>query len=166
VAFRLREFKKADFDTLWRIDQECFDAQMAYSRPEMAFYMRRAKAFTIVAEDVDAGSNGDPEAGRAAGIIGFIVAEARQPAGHIITIDVVAEARRLGVGAALLLAAEARLRQSGSVAVSLETAVNNAPAIRFYKKMGYFVGKTIRGYYSNQLDALVMEKDLGPAPGS
>ena len=35
------QFEKGDFDTLWRIDQACFDPQLAYSRPEMAFYMRR-----------------------------------------------------------------------------------------------------------------------------
>ena len=44
--------------------------------------------------------------------------------------------------------------------VGLETAVNNEAAIRFYKQKGYFVEKTVRGYYSNQLDALVMRKTL------
>ena len=52
------------------------------------------------------------------------------------------------------------LLKSGAVEVELETAVNNEAAIRFYKRKGYFVGKTVRGYYSNQLDALVMGKDL------
>jgi len=73
---------------------------------------------------------------------------------------VIAAARRLGVGSAMLDAAEARLRESGAEAVALEVAVNNEAAIRFYKEKGYFVEKTVRGYYSNQLDALVMEKAL------
>jgi ribosomal protein S18 acetylase RimI-like enzyme len=38
--------------------------------------------------------------------------------------------------------------------------VNNDAAIRFYKQKGYFVERTVRGYYSNQLDALVMAKPL------
>ncbi len=50
VSFRIRQFEKADFDTLWRIDQACFDPQLAYSRPELAFYMRRPGSFTLVAE--------------------------------------------------------------------------------------------------------------------
>ncbi len=50
VSFRIREFEKADFDTLWRIDQACFDPQLAYSRTELAFYMRRPGSFTLVAE--------------------------------------------------------------------------------------------------------------------
>src|SRR5258708_32951976 len=50
VLFRIRQFERADFDTLWRIDQACFDPQLAYSRPEMAFYMRRPGSFPLVAE--------------------------------------------------------------------------------------------------------------------
>ena len=71
-----------------------------------------------------------------------------------------AEARRGGVGTGLLLAAERRLQQAGAVVVELETPVNNATAIRFYKQMGYFVEKAVTGYYSNQMDALVMRKEL------
>jgi ribosomal-protein-alanine N-acetyltransferase len=152
VPFRIRKFQKTDFDTLWRIDQACFDAQMAYSRPELAFYMQRPGAFTLVVED-----DGDS---KTSSVLGFIVAEARRQNGHIITIDVVAEARRLGVGSALLTAAEKQLLGAGANTVALETAVNNDPAIRFYKGKGYFVEKTVPGYYSGQLDALRMVKDL------
>ena len=165
VKFRIRQFEKADFDTLWGIDQACFDPQLAYSRPEMAFYMRRPRSFTLVA---DAAGGEVPRNGGAtaavpgSGILGFIVAETRRKVGHIITIDVVAEARREGVGSALLRAAEDRLLQAGAVAVALETPVNNEAAIRFYKQKGYFVEKTVPGYYSNHMDALVMMKELAP----
>jgi ribosomal-protein-alanine N-acetyltransferase len=158
VSFRTRDFCRADFETVWRIDQACFDPELAYSRSELAFYMRRPGAFTLVAESEggDVSGNGSTERRT----IGFVVAEARGKAGHIITIDVVAEARRAGIGSGLLLAAEKRLQQAGAVVVHLETPVNNVPAIRFYKKKGYFVEKTVAGYYSNQMDALVMRKEL------
>lgn len=149
VLFRIREFARADFETLWRIDQACFDPQLAYSRRELTFYLRRAGALAWVAE----GDNG---------ILGFIVAEFQRNAGHIITIDVIAEARRAGVGSKLLGAAEQKLLQAGAATVALETPVNNEAAIRFYKRHGYFVEKTVPGYYSGQLDALVMTKDLAP----
>ena len=77
----------------------------------------------------------------------------------------VAEARRLGVGSALLTAAEERLLEAGAKAVALETAVNNDAAIRFYKEKGYFVEKTVRGYYSGQVDALEMVKELTKEKG-
>ena len=163
VRFRIRQFEKADFDTLWRIDQACFDPQLAYSRPEMAFYMRRPGSFTLVAEGEGGEVAGDGDYGPAA-ILGFIVAETRRKSGHIITIDVVAEARRAGVGSALLQAAEEQLLRAGAVAVALETPVNNEAAIRFYKQKGYFVEKTVAGYYSNQMDALVMTKELARSP--
>lgn len=147
MSFLIRQFEKTDFDTLWRIDQACFDPQLAYSRPELAFYMRRPGSFSLVAE-------GD------GGILGFIVAEGRRKTGHIITIDVVAKARRAGVGSALLQTAEEQLVRAGAIAVALETPVNNEAAIRFYKEKGYFVEKTVAGYYSGQLDALVMTKEL------
>jgi ribosomal-protein-alanine N-acetyltransferase len=130
---------------------------------ELAFYMRRPGAFTLVAEAEDGEVSGNGTTQRP--ILGFIVAEARRNTGHIITIDVVAEARRGGIGSGLLLAAEQRLQQAGAAAVELETPVNNATAIRFYKQMGYFVEKTVTGYYSNQTDALVMRKELEVVAG-
>jgi ribosomal protein S18 acetylase RimI-like enzyme len=176
VPFDIRRFEKRDFETLWQIDQACFDPQLAYSRPELAFYMRRPSAFTLVAEKDASGPLGkdstSSESGVGRKILGFIVAEKRRQTGHIITIDVIVEARRLGVGSSLLAAAETELREGGAAAVELETAVNNEAAIRFYKQKGYFVEKTVRGYYSNHLDALVMSKALieaemegAPAPG-
>lgn len=147
VPYRIREFKKAEFDILWRIDQACFDPQLAYSRPELALYMRRPGAFTLVAEIESE-------------IVGFVVAETQRKNGHIITIDVVEKARRTGVGSALLQSAEDRLREAGAIAVALETPVNNDAAIRFYKQKGYFVEKTVAGYYSGQLNALVMRKEF------
>lgn len=162
MSFRIRPFQKTDFDVLWRIDQICFDPQLAYSRPELAVYMRRPGAFTLVAESrTGEVSQND---GEQAKIIGFIVAEARRQTGHIITIDVLPEARRAGIGSSLLQAAEDRLRQAGAAIVELETAVDNAAAIQFYKRKEYFVEKTVPGYYSNHLDALVMRKDLAAAP--
>lgn len=147
---------------LWGIDQICFEPQLAYSKMELAVYMRRPGSFTLVAETADAARSDDRT-----GILGFVVAESRRKAGHIITIDVIPEARCTGLGSALLSAAESQLKSQGAIGVALETAVNNLSAIRFYKKHGYFVEKTVPGYYSNHLDALVMRKELsGEAAGS
>jgi ribosomal protein S18 acetylase RimI-like enzyme len=182
VRFRIRQFKKADFPTLWQIDQACFEPQLAYSQAELAFYMRRPGSFTLVAEEEAAiegdkvnegdkvkdrgeGGSAGGERGSAgeiaeSGILGFIVAENRHQTGHIITIDVIDWARRTGVGSALLEATEGKLLRAGATSVALETPVNNAAAIRFYKSEGYYVEKTVAGYYSNQMDALVMTKEL------
>jgi ribosomal-protein-alanine N-acetyltransferase len=86
--------------------------------------------------------------------------------GHIITIDVRAEARRHGVGSVLLKSAEDQLRTFGCVAVRLETAVDNIGALSFYKRHGYHVIKTIPHYYSTGVDALLLEKHLLSPPST
>ena len=155
VAFTVRDFQLEDFENLWRIDQECFPPGISYSRQELRFYVRRRGAITLVAvRDREEPAAGSGEIG------GFIVAHPGHT-GHIVTIDVVASARRSGVGSLLLRATEDRLRSAGSSAVSLETAVDNLSALAFYKRHGYSVVKTIPRYYSNGVDALVLQKDLG-----
>jgi ribosomal-protein-alanine N-acetyltransferase len=168
VAFCIREFRKPDFEQLWAIDQECFPPGISYTRIELAFYMRRPRAFTLIAEGEGQETAPIPGLGKVGKtILGFLVGEgSARGAGHIITIDVRTEARRHRAGSALLQAAEERLRVGGSRHVFLETAVNNAPAIAFYKRHGYELIKTIPRYYKNNLDALLLGKKLSPAAGS
>ena len=42
----------------------------------------------------------------------------------------------------------------------LETAVDNASALAFYKRHQYFLVKTVPRYYATGVDALVLKKDL------
>jgi len=148
VNFSLRDFQPSDFEILWSIDQKCFPPGISYTRLELASYMRRRGAFTLVAE-------ASPD------VLGFIVAQAgRSGSGHIITIDVLPNARRLGLGSKLLTAAEDQLRASECRSVHLETAVDNKEALAFYKRHDYFLVKTVPRYYSNSVDALVLQKDL------
>jgi ribosomal-protein-alanine N-acetyltransferase len=150
VNFRLRDLRRGDFDPLWTLDQECFPPGIAYTRFELAAYLRRSGAFTLVAAS--------PEG---TDILGFIVAEAnRRRVGHIITIDVRPAARRLGIASELLSATETRLRSAECRVVRLETAVDNRGALAFYQRHHYEVIKTQPGYYSNGLDAFLLQKDL------
>jgi ribosomal-protein-alanine N-acetyltransferase len=161
VPFSVRDFQLEDFETLWRIDQDCFPPGISYSRQELKFYVRRRGAITLVAASDPEKSEPERAAKLSANgeIAGFIVAHPGNT-GHIVTIDVVASARRSGVGSLLLRAAEDRLRGARSSAVALETAVDNVSALAFYKRHGYSVVKTIPRYYSNGVDALVLQKDL------
>ena len=160
VDFLLREFRRDDFDILWSIDQKCFPPGIAYSRRELADYIRRRGSFTLVAEAHDGVGNRSSRT-EPASISGFVVAEAsRHGVGHIITIDVLPAARRSRAGSRLLGAAEDRLRAANCHTVVLETAVDNNIALSFYKRHEYEVVKTIPRYYSNGVDALVLQKDL------
>ena len=146
----IREYRPGDFETLWRIDQACFAPGVSYSRRELAYHTNRKGAFTLVAE-------------LAARIVGFVIGvRERKGQGHIITIDVIAEARGAGVGSRLMAAAEERLRSLGSEVVFLETAVNNDAALAFYKRHGYTIVNAIPRYYLDSIDALVLAKALSP----
>jgi [ribosomal protein S18]-alanine N-acetyltransferase len=176
--FQIRDFQPTDIETLWRIDQDCFPRGISYSRPELRAYIRRRGAFTLLAvntpdsikdrsndlglrESENVSLPSDPFPGNSdVSICGFIIAEAARGVGHIITIDVVAATRRHGVGSLLMKAAEERLRAAGCGVVELETAVDNASALSFYKRHGYGVVYTFPRYYSNGVDALVLQKRL------
>ena len=157
MSIEIRDFRPDDFETLWRLDQECFPPGVSYSRQELKAYIRSRGTFTLVA--VDSGKNRTS---------GFIVAHAGST-GHVITIDVSPRSRRERVGSKLLAAAEDRLRTAGAQTVGLETAVDNLSALAFYKKHGYSVVRTWPRYYSNGVDALVLKKefqrDREPGPG-
>ncbi len=157
----IREFRRSDFDELWRLDQECFDPGISYTRMELDHYVRRRRAFTLIAET---GHNETPSkrgAKAAPQIVGFIVVEQdSRGVAHVITIDVRAAARRTGVGSRLMNAAEEKLKAAGCHAIFLETAVDNVSALSFYKRHGYSVLKTIPRYYQNRLDALLLGKRL------
>lgn len=165
MRFSIRQYRDEDFKTLLAIDQSCFAPGIAYSAFELRTYIIRRNAFTFVAEER---LEQDKSIARApnSSIIGFIVGERLRNAGHIITIDVRAEARRHKVGSALLDLAEKELQQAKCGTVRLETAVDNLSALSFYKRHGYHVIKTIPRYYSNGVDALLLEKHLLSPPPS
>ena len=154
MEFRTRQSELADFEALWSIDQKCFEPGIAYSRRELAGYMRQRGAFTLV------GETRETERSRwraVAFIVGQVV---RGKLGHVVTIDVLPQARRTGIGKRLMAEAEERLKGRGCEAIVLETAVDNASAIAFYKRLGYSVVRTIPGYYLGKIDAFMMMKKL------
>ena len=167
MHFTIRNYRPEDFTTLLRIDQSCFDPGISYSAFELKTYIQRRQAFTFVAEErQEAEGPKIPGSREGASVLGFLVGERSRAIGHIITIDVVAEARRNKVGSALLRLAEKQLRLWNCALVRLETAVDNLSALSFYKRHGYHVIQSIPRYYSNGVDALLLEKDLHSPPRS
>jgi ribosomal-protein-alanine N-acetyltransferase len=149
----LRPYRPADFDRLLAIDHACFPQGIAYPEAEMRSFLELPSAFTLVAVESKQA-------------IGFVIADClhshrwSQAMGRIITIDVHPSAQGSGVGDTLLTAAEEQLQRAGCKYVSLEVAVNNSRALRFYKKHGYSVLKTLPRYYLDSLDGLLMGKRL------
>src|SRR5262245_25712831 len=122
----LRDATSADFETLWQIDQRCFPPGIAYSKEELRGFMTQPDAFTLIASHNGATAGflviNFEEVGRA----GKSVIDRKT--GHVITIDVLPEVRRTGIGSELLAVAERRLQDFRCQSLLLETAVNNESA--------------------------------------
>ncbi len=154
ITFSIRDYRPADFDRLWQIDQLCFPPGIAYTQMELSGFITRRNAITLVGEFQPTVA-GDP-------IAGFVIAQpVRRKHGRILTLDILPEARRFGLATQLMTACEDRLRALGCSEIYLETAVDNEAALRLYRKLGYEVLRTLPEYYSSHaLDAFQMGKRL------
>ncbi|HEX7286680.1 MAG TPA: N-acetyltransferase [Candidatus Angelobacter sp.] len=150
-VFKLRPYRAQDFQRLLEIDHECFVEGIAYPEEEMRYFVEQDSATTLVGS----------EDGK---LQGFVIADRLKPRrathsmGHIITIDVTPQAQGRNLGSMLLAAAEEELRKAACSFVTLEVAVDNERALRFYKKHGYSVLKVLPRYYRDEIDGLLMGK--------
>jgi len=80
--------------------------------------------------------------------------------GHVVSVAVMPEHRRKGVGGALVTRAIEGMRSYGAKQCYLEVRVTNEDATSLYKKLGFEVTRTIHGYYADGEDAFVMTKNL------
>ena len=142
----IREYRPADFDRLYEIDQAAFEPGIAYSHLELQLYLRNRASRTLVAED-----SGE--------VIGFVIGKSEPGRlGHIITIDVAPRRQRQNIGSRLLSEIESWLWGKGADAIYLETPVDDLGAQSFYEKHGYFILERVERYYNDSLDGFVMMK--------
>jgi ribosomal-protein-alanine N-acetyltransferase len=80
--------------------------------------------------------------------------------GHIVSVAVMPEHRRKGIGQALIVEALNGMCSYGAKQCFLEVRVTNDPAINLYKKLGFKITRTIHGYYADGEDAYVMSKEI------
>jgi len=149
VNITLRSYATEDFDALYAIDQACYEPAIAYSKRELRNYLRFPGGDCVIAE-----------AEVPAKIAGFCMSAHQDARGYIITIDVLAEFRRHGVGTLLLAEIERRLASQGVKEIGLETATDNESAIAFWQKHGYRTRGVWKHYYPGPRDAFAMTKTL------
>ncbi len=95
---------------------------------------------------------------------GFALYRAVDGEAELLTISVMPEARRSGIGADLLAACEDGARASGAARLFLEVAEGNVAARALYDRAGYRECGRRKGYYrrpdTTSDDAVVMEKAI------
>ena len=94
---------------------------------------------------------------------GFVLARVAADEAEILTLAVVPAARRAGLGAALLRAAETAAHAAGGTKMFLEVAPGNTAARALYGAAGYAEAGRRRRYYADGADALVLARPLGAA---
>ncbi len=156
AMFKLRCFQPDDLNGVMYINQTCLpENYAAYFFNEL--YERFPETF-IVAEE-----NGK--------IIGYVMCriETGLPdfgllgiakRGHIISIAVLPEHQRKGVGAAIIQEALAGMRFYKAKDCYLEVRVSNKPAVSLYRKFGFETSRIVHRYYSDGEDAYIMTLKL------
>lgn len=95
--------------------------------------------------------------------VGFALTRVAMEEAELLTIGVDPQARRLGVGRALLKAAMDAALDQGARLMHLEVAVTNATARRLYGAIGFReVGRRPR-YYADGGDAIACQLPLTPS---
>lgn len=143
---RIRRAEPHDLARIVEIEGLCFPEETAFPAGMFAYLIRYSVALVACEDD-----------GR---VVGFVMGYTSGKVGAVYTLDVHPSCRRKGIGLALLLALEKRLRALGAQAIRLEAALENPEAMRLYRRAGYSERELIRNYYGRGKDAVRMWKDL------
>lgn len=156
TTFSLRRFQPDDLEQVMHINRVCLPENYA-----TYFFMDLCKRFPetfIVAEE-------DGE------IVGYVMCriETGLPdfgllgiakRGHVISIAVLPEHQRKGIGSALMNEVMAAMRVYKAKECYLEVRVNNTLGVNLYEKLGFEVSRVVHNYYADGEDAYVMSLKL------
>lgn len=96
--------------------------------------------------------------------VAFLIGRGAADEAEILTLAVRPDARRRGLGAALVEAAGREAARRGASALFLEVATDNVAALALYARCGLVPAGRRRAYYARgdgaRVDALVLRRDL------
>ena len=96
--------------------------------------------------------------------LGVIITRQAADEAEILTLAVLPEARRKGVGRYLLLRAMRQAYDAGAAVMHLEVAADSTAARRLYEHAGFSQTGCRAGYYAG-IDAILMQAELGTEAG-
>ncbi len=154
VLCTIREFRKEDIDAVMAINQ----AALPENYPSSFFlglHSHAPKAFLVAELDST--------------IIGYImcriergISSFRRPypvkKGHIVSVAVLRDYRRKGIGTELIERGITGMVEYGASEFYLEVRKSNKPAVSIYEELGFEVGRVLRGYYRDGEDAYLMTR--------
>jgi ribosomal-protein-alanine N-acetyltransferase len=155
-TFKLRKFSMDDLKSVTHINYVCLPEN--YSDFFFIDLYQRFPETFLVAEE-----NGE--------VVGYIMCRIEVglsnfgfsgilKKGHVVSVAVLPQHRRKGIGEALINDAIKSMQLYKAKQCFLEVRVNNMAAINLYKKLGFQVTRTLRGYYADGEDAYLMSADF------
>jgi ribosomal protein S18 acetylase RimI-like enzyme len=159
MEYIIRHAEMSDLDEIYSIEKVCFDERDAFVEQIFHYFLIRPKKEIFL---VAATKNK---------ILGFIIV---QPNSHtqytIITIDVLPEMQRKGIGQKLMLAIENEIIavskefknkiKVNEIQIKLVVYEKNIAAKMLYEKLGYERTRLINNYYSNNRHGIEMIKKI------
>jgi ribosomal-protein-alanine N-acetyltransferase len=159
IPVSLRRFEPRDLAYVVHVNRVCLPEN--YSN---GFYMDLYESYpeTFIVAEIDGEIIGYIMCRIESGFLGMSLRNlSLSKKGHIISIAVLPEHRNKGVGQTLIRQAlQAMFTHYEACSCYLEVRASNDNAIKLYKKAGFEVEKTIRGYYSDGENAYIMSRKL------
>ncbi len=151
--YQIRQFTEDDLESVMRINREC----LPENYPERFFlglHNHAPKAFRVATE------NGN--------VVGYIMCRIERgisnfgirptKKGHIVSVAVLPDYRRKGIGRNLIGSALIQMVSYGADEFFLEVRTTNNAAVSVYQGLGFSIKKTLNGYYRDGEDAYLMVK--------
>lgn len=154
----IRRAVRADLPAMLRIEQASFADPWTVDSLSTALSLDRMRV--LVAESAEKGVQGGDAA---SGLLGYVVALVAGLEAEIADLAVAPEARRLGIGRALLRRVLAELGEAAVQTVYLEVRESNQAARTLYEASGFCSVGRRRAYYRSPVeDALVLRREIDP----
>ena len=149
---RLREYTESDLETIFALDEVCFEPPFRFSARAMKQFAEARNALTVVAEN---------ETGE---IAGFCIAHVERAGkglrAYVVTLDVAPHYRRHGLAGQMLERIEQQAIEAGCDSIELHVSADNEGAIAFYECEGYERSQLVKSFYGFGRHAFVYQKTL------
>lgn len=154
--YDVRPFRTPDLNAVVQINVTCLPENYNHSF-YLTLYYRFPKTFIVATSEQS--------------VVGYIMcrmelgfSEIRRfnlvKKGHIVSVAILPEYRRKGLGNAILIKALDGMRDYNVKEGYLEVRISNKPAIDLYTKLGFSISKTSKHYYKDGEDAYIMVKEI------
>lgn len=150
---RLREYSDRDLETIFALDEVCFEPPFRFSARAMRQFAEARNALTVIAENETTDE-----------IAGFCIAHVERARkglnAYVVTLDVAPQYRRHGLARQMMQRIEQQAEEAGCDSVVLHVSAENESAIAFYESEGYERSHMVKSFYGLGRHAYVYRKAL------